>query len=182
MRVGGTSVTVSALLPGGVSGSRTSCGSIARLGRTLSVTRGRRVGGVTLANPFNSKGDSILVALVRSFAGRRGFLPVSLTALRTGRRRVTSSRGRSASTRLASTRGRGHVRGLGHGVRCDVLRRVVCERRAQAMPGSHFEGVMRLSGHRLVECPLYYMLALIYFLVLFRPGFTEISSVCSFFD
>ena len=151
--------------------------SVQELNEVLSSAKKHKIRNVALTGPFGSGKSSVLVTLQEDFSSGRNYLPISLATLQAneeGDNNINSENKTSDEEKK--------IENLNRKIEYSILQQLIYREEAKTVPNSRFRRIVHLSKWELLRYPLYVILSLICFFVLFEPSFAKVDSIYNFFS
>lgn len=171
--------------------------SVVELDEVLSSAEEHKIRNVALTGPFGSGKSSVLVTLMRDFSKGRHYLPISLATLQANDEKiddcqecqsegieVVHEEAESTKKEIAH-KGKVHkdpIENLNRKIEYSILQQLIYREKAKTVPNSRFRRIVHLSKWELIKYPLYAILSLICFFILFEPSFARVDSIYNFFS
>ena len=171
--------------------------SVQELNEVLSSAEKHKIRNVALTGPFGSGKSSVLVTLMRDFSKGRHYLPISLATLQANDEKiddcqecqsegieVVHEEAESTKKEIAH-KGKVHkdpIENLNRKIEYSILQQLIYREKAKTVPNSRFRRIVHLSKWELIKYPLYAILSLICFFILFEPSFARVDSIYNFFS
>ena len=171
--------------------------SVQELNEVLSSAEKHKIRNVALTGPFGSGKSSVLVTLMRDFSKGRHYLPISLATLQANDEKIDDcqecqSEGIEVAHEEAEStkkeiahKGKVHkgpIENLNRKIEYSILQQLIYREKAKTVPNSRFRRIVHLSKWELIRYPLYAILSLICFFILFEPSFARVDSIYNFFS
>lgn len=151
--------------------------SVLELDEVLSSAEEHKIRNVALTGPFGSGKSSVLVTLQEDFSSGRNYLPISLATLQANEEgdNISKSENKTADEEKK-------IENLNRKIEYSILQQLIYREKAETVPNSRFRRIVHLSKWELLRYPLYVILSLICFFVLFEPSFANVDSIYNFFS
>ncbi|MEE0235413.1 MAG: hypothetical protein UD961_04560 [Bacteroidales bacterium] len=150
--------------------------SVQELNEVLSSAEKHKIRNVALTGPFGSGKSSVLVTLMKDFSEGRNYLPISLATLQANEEDNTTE----SDDKTSDDEKR--IENLNRKIEYSILQQLIYREKAKTVPNSRFRRIVHLSKWELIRYPLYAILSLICFFILFEPSFARVDSIYNFFS
>ena len=151
--------------------------SVQELNEVLSSAKKHKIRNVALTGPFGSGKSSVLMTLQEDFSSGRNYLPISLATLQANEEgdNIFKSENNTSDEEKK-------IENLNRKIEYSILQQLIYREEAKTVPNSRFRRIVHLSKWELLRYPLYVILSLICFFVLFEPSFAKVDSIYNFFS
>jgi len=151
--------------------------SVQELNEVLSSAKKHKIRNVALTGPFGSGKSSVLVTLQEDFSSGRNYLPISLATLQANEEGDNNIKSENKTSDEEKK-----IENLNRKIEYSILQQLIYREEAKTVPNSRFRRIVHLSKWELLRYPLYVILSLICFFVLFEPSFAKVDSIYNFFS
>lgn len=170
-------MAIDTLLPKKLDETDDSYKSVQELNEVLSSAEKHKIRNVALTGPFGSGKSSVLVTLQEDFSKGRNYLPISLATLQANEEGDNISKSENKTSDEEKK-----IENLNRKIEYSILQQLIYREEAKTVPNSRFRRIVHLSKWELLRYPLYVILSLICFFVLFEPSFAKVDSIYNFFS
>lgn len=175
-------MAIDTLLPKKIDKSDASYKSVTELNEALSIAGEEHIRNIALTGPFGSGKSSVLITLMEDFAKEHKFLPISLATLQANEEQKASDEKQDTSAELTDGEKEKRIENLNRKIEYSILQQIIYREKTRTVPNSRFRKIVHLSNRELIIYPLYCVLTLVCFLVLFEPNFARVDSIYDFFS
>ena len=151
--------------------------SVQELNEVLSSAKKHKIRNVALTGPFGSGKSSVLMTLQEDFSSGRNYLPISLATLQANEEGDNNIKSENKTSDEEKK-----IENLNRKIEYSILQQLIYREEAKTVPNSRFRRIVHLSKWELLRYPLYVILSLICFFVLFEPSFAKVDSIYNFFS
>ena len=124
----------------------------------------------------------MLITLMEDFANEHKFLPISLATLQANEEQIASDEKQDTSAELTDGEKEKRIENLNRKIEYSILQQIIYREKTRTVPNSRFRKIVHLSNRELIIYPLYCVLTLVCFLILFEPNFARVDSIYDFFS
>ena len=175
-------MAIDTLLPKKIDKSDASYKSVTELNDVLSIAGKEHIRNIALTGPFGSGKSSVLITLMEDFANEHKFLPISLATLQANEEQIASDEKQDTSAELTDGEKEKRIENLNRKIEYSILQQIIYREKTRTVPNSRFRKIVHLSNRELIIYPLYCVLTLVCFLILFEPNFARVDSIYDFFS
>ena len=175
-------MAIDTLLPKKIDKSDASYKSVTELNDALSIAGKEHIRNIALTGPFGSGKSSVLITLMEDFANEHKFLPISLATLQANEEQIASDEKQDTSAELTDGEKEKRIENLNRKIEYSILQQIIYREKTRTVPNSRFRKIVHLSNRELIIYPLYCVLTLVCFLILFEPNFARVDSIYDFFS
>ncbi|MCX4334820.1 MAG: hypothetical protein OSJ55_08065 [Bacteroidales bacterium] len=175
-------MAIDTLLPKKIDKSDASYKSVTELNDALSIAGKEHIRNIALTGPFGSGKSSVLITLMEDFANEHKFLPISLATLQANEEQIASDEKQDTSAELTDGEREKRIENLNRKIEYSILQQIIYREKTRTVPNSRFRKIVHLSNRELIIYPLYCVLTLVCFLILFEPNFARVDSIYDFFS
>lgn len=175
-------MAIDTLLPKKIDKSEASYKSVTELNDVLSIAGKEHIRNIALTGPFGSGKSSVLITLMEDFANEHKFLPISLATLQANEEQIASDEKQDTSAELTDGEKEKRIENLNRKIEYSILQQIIYREKTRTVPNSRFRKIVHLSNRELIIYPLYCVLTLVCFLILFEPNFARVDSIYDFFS
>ena len=175
-------MAIDTLLPKKIDKSDASYKSVTELNDVLSIAGKEHIRNIALTGPFGSGKSSVLITLMEDFANEHKFLPISLATLQANEEQIASDEKQDTSAELTDGEKEKRIENLNRKIEYSILQQIIYREKTRTIPNSRFRKIVHLSNRELIIYPLYCVLTLVCFLILFEPNFARVDSIYDFFS
>lgn len=175
-------MAIDTLLPKKIDKSDASYKSVTELNDVLSIAGKEHIRNIALTGPFGSGKSSVLITLMEDFASEHKFLPISLATLQANEEQIASDEKQDTSAELTDGEKEKRIENLNRKIEYSILQQIIYREKTRTVPNSRFRKIVHLSNRELIIYPLYCVLTLVCFLILFEPNFARVDSIYDFFS
>lgn len=175
-------MAIDTLLPKKIDKSDASYKSVTELNDVLSIAGKEHIRNIALTGPFGSGKSSVLITLMEDFANEHKFLPISLATLQANEEQIASDEKQDTSAELTDGEKEKRIENLNRKIEYSILQQIIYREKTRTVPNSRFRKIVHLSNRELIIYPLYCVLTLVCFLILFDPNFARVDSIYDFFS
>ena len=119
---------------------------------------------------------------MEDFANEHKFLPISLATLQANEEQIASDEKQDTSAELTDGEKEKRIENLNRKIEYSILQQIIYREKTRTVPNSRFRKIVHLSNRELIIYPLYCVLTLVCFLILFEPNFARVDSIYDFFS
>ena len=148
----------------------------------MSIAGKEHIRNIALTGPFGSGKSSVLITLMEDFANEHKFLPISLATLQANEEQIASDEKQDTSAELTDGEKEKRIENLNRKIEYSILQQIIYREKTRTVPNSRFRKIVHLSNRELIIYPLYCVLTLVCFLILFEPNFARVDSIYDFFS
>ena len=162
--------------------------SVQELDKVLSYAKELHIKNIALTGPYGSGKSSVLVTLREDFPMGRNYLPISLATLQANeednnKKSIKNGDGKNdGSNNNNDTYNEKRIENLNRKIEYSILQQLIYREKAKTIPNSRFRRIVHLSKCELIKYPLFVVLSLICFFILFEPEFAKVESLYNFFS
>lgn len=175
-------MAIDTLLPKKIDKSDASYKSVTELNDVLSIAGKEHIRNIALTGPFGSGKSTVLITLMEDFANEHKFLPISLATLQANEEQIASDEKQDTSAELTDGEKEKRIENLNRKIEYSILQQIIYREKTRTVPNSRFRKIVHLSNRELIIYPLYCVLTLVCFLILFEPNFARVDSIYDFFS
>lgn len=175
-------MAIDTLLPKKIDKSDASYKSVTELNDVLSIAGKEHIRNIALTGSFGSGKSSVLITLMEDFANEHKFLPISLATLQANEEQIASDEKQDTSAELTDGEKEKRIENLNRKIEYSILQQIIYREKTRTVPNSRFRKIVHLSNRELIIYPLYCVLTLVCFLILFEPNFARVDSIYDFFS
>lgn len=182
-------MAIDTLLPKKLGKTEDSYKSVIELDEVLSSAEKLRIKNIALTGPYGSGKSSVLITLMEDFPKGRNYLPISLATLQANDENLEEQKEDDKNTESTKQQcpynkeetKENPTENLNRKIEYSILQQLIYREEAKTVPNSRFRRIVHLTKWELIKYPLYAVLSLICFLVLFEPDFAKVESIYNFF-
>ena len=183
-------MAIDTLLPKKLSREEDSYKSVIELDEVLSSAEKLRIKNIALTGPYGSGKSSVLITLMEDFPKGRNYLPISLATLQANDEILEEQKEDDKNTESTKQqcpynkeeKKENPTEDLNRKIEYSILQQLIYREKAKTVPNSRFRRIVHLSKQELIRYPIYAVLSLVCFFILFEPDFTKVESIYNFFS
>ena len=183
-------MTIDTLLPKKLGQAEDSYKSVIELDEVLSSATELNIKNIALTGPYGSGKSSVLITLMEDFPKGRNYLPISLATLQANDEILEEQKEDDKNTESTKQqcpynkeeKKENTTENLNRKIEYSILQQLIYREKAKTIPNSRFRRIVHLSKWELIKYPLYAILSLICFFILFEPSFARVDSIYNFFS
>ena len=169
-------MAIDTLLPKKLDKTEDSYKSVIELDEVLSSAEKLHIRNIALTGPYGSGKSSVLISLMKDFHKGRNYLPISLATLQANEENNTIE----SDDKTNDDEKR--IENLNRKIEYSILQQLIYREKAKTVPNSRFRRIVHLSKRELIRYPIYAVLSLVCFFILFEPDFAKVESIYNFFS
>ena len=169
-------MSIDTLLPKKLGQAEDSYKSVIELDEVLSSAEKLHIKNIALTGPYGSGKSSVLITLMEDFPKGRNYLPISLATLQANEEDNTTESDEKTSDDEK------RIENLNRKIEYSILQQLIYREKAKTVPNSRFRRIVHLSKRELIRYPIYAVLSLVCFFILFEPDFAKVESIYNFFS
>lgn len=170
-------MAIDTLLPKKLGREEDSYKSVIELDEVLSSAEKLRIKNIALTGPYGSGKSSVLITLMEDFPKGRNYLPISLATLQANEEGDNISKSEHKTSDEEKK-----IENLNRKIEYSILQQLIYREKAKTVPNSRFRRIVHLSKRELIRYPIYAVLSLVCFFILFEPDFAKVESIYNFFS
>lgn len=167
---------IDTLLPKKLGQAEDSYKSVIELDEVLSSAEKLRIKNIALTGPYGSGKSSVLITLMEDFPKGHNYLPISLATLQANEEDNTTKSDDNTSDDEK------RIENLNRKIEYSILQQLIYREKTKTVPNSRFRRIVHLSKQELIRYPIYAVLSLVCFFILFEPDFAKVESIYNFFS
>ena len=169
-------MAIDTLLPKKLAQAEDAYKSVIELDEVLSSAEKLRIKNIALTGPYGSGKSSVLITLMEDFPKGRNYLPISLATLQANEEDNTTE----SDDKTSDDEKR--IENLNRKIEYSILQQLIYREKTKTVPNSRFRRIVHLSKRELIRYPIYVVLSLVCFFILFEPDFAKVESIYNFFS
>ena len=169
-------MAIDTLLPKKLAQAEDAYKSVIELDEVLSSAEKLRIKNIALTGPYGSGKSSVLITLMEDFPKGRNYLPISLATLQANEEDNTTE----SDDKTSDDEKR--IENLNRKIEYSILQQLIYREKTKTVPNSRFRRIVHLSKRELIRYPIYAVLSLVCFFILFEPDFAKVESIYNFFS
>ena len=183
-------MAIDTLLPKKLGKAEDSYKSVIELDEVLSSAEKLRIKNIALTGPYGSGKSSVLITLMEDFPKGRNYLPISLATLQANDEILEEQKEDDKNTESTKQqcpynkeeKKENTTENLNRKIEYSILQQLIYREKAKTVPNSRFRRIVHLSKRELIRYPIYAVLSLVCFFILFEPDFAKVESIYNFFS
>ena len=183
-------MAIDTLLPQKLGKAEDSYKSVIELDEVLSSAEKLRIKNIALTGPYGSGKSSVLITLMEDFPKGRNYLPISLATLQANDEILEEQKEDDKNTESTKQqcpynkeeKKENPTENLNRKIEYSILQQLIYREKAKTVPNSRFRRIVHLSKRELIRYPIYAVLSLVCFFILFEPDFAKVESIYNFFS
>lgn len=183
-------MAIDTLLPKKLGREEDSYKSVIELDEVLSSAEKLRIKNIALTGPYGSGKSSVLITLIEDFPKGRNYLPISLATLQANDEILEEQKEDDKNTESTKQqcpynkeeKKENPTENLNRKIEYSILQQLIYREKAKTVPNSRFRRIVHLSKRELIRYPIYAVLSLVCFFILFEPDFAKVESIYNFFS
>lgn len=183
-------MAIDTLLPKKLGLEEDSYKSVIELDEVLSSAEKLRIKNIALTGPYGSGKSSVLITLMEDFPKGRNYLPISLATLQANDEILEEQKEDDKNTESSKQqcpynkeeKKENPTENLNRKIEYSILQQLIYREKAKTVPNSRFRRIVHLSKRELIRYPIYAVLSLVCFFILFEPDFANVESIYNFFS
>ena len=105
-----------------------------------------------------------------------------MATLQANEEQIASDEKQDTSAELTDGEKEKRIENLNRKIEYSILQQIIYREKTRTVPNSRFRKIVHLSNRELIIYPLYCVLTLVCFLILFEPNFARVDSIYDFFS